>query len=85
MPTTPRLGEGVDRLVKEGHALAASDAEELERRLEQQPNDLDARARLLGYYARCCRQERMAAPRKLATESLPPPVRSQAPTRAVGD
>jgi hypothetical protein len=63
---------GVDRLVKEGHALAAPDAEELERTLEQQPDDLDARARLLGYYARCCRHERMTAPRSLATETPSP-------------
>jgi hypothetical protein len=65
----------VDRLVKEGHALAAPDAEALERRLEQEPYDLDARARLLGYYGHRCQQERLAAPlnaKNVDSGSLPP-------------
>ena len=61
----------VGRLVKEGHALAAPDAEALERRLEQQAGDLDARARLLGYYAHRFQEERKAAGLFAAAESLP--------------
>lgn len=63
------MDQGVDRLVKEGHALAAPDAEAFERGLEQHPDDLDARARLLGYYARRCRQEKMPSPVNPAIES----------------
>jgi len=63
----------VDRLVKEGHALTAPDAEGLERRLEEQATDLDARARLLGYYAKRCEQELAANPGWLQNATAAPP------------
>jgi hypothetical protein len=40
----------VERLIDEGASLSADDARALERGLEQKPDDLDARARLLGYH-----------------------------------
>jgi len=45
-----RMPREVERLVKEGAALSADEAAALEGGLEQQPHDLEARARLLGYY-----------------------------------
>jgi hypothetical protein len=44
-----RVAREVERLIDEGAALSADDAQALERRLEQKPDDLDARARLIGY------------------------------------
>lgn len=40
----------VEKMVTEGAALSAGDAAALERALEQRPDDLDARARLLGFH-----------------------------------
>ena len=69
------MDKDVDRLVKEGQALTASDAETLERRLGEQTTDLDARARLLGYYAKRCQQELAANPGWLQNATAAPPPR----------
>jgi hypothetical protein len=45
-----RDGGVTDDLLKEGAALSAGEAEELEGRVAAQPDDLDSRARLIGYY-----------------------------------
>jgi hypothetical protein len=66
------MDKDVDRLVKEGHALTAPEAAALERRLEEQATDLDARARLLGYYAKCCKQELGAHPGWLQNPTAAP-------------
>jgi hypothetical protein len=45
-----RVPREVERLIAEGASLSGDDAQALERRLEQKPDDLEARARLLGYH-----------------------------------
>jgi hypothetical protein len=45
-----RLPREVARLIDEGASLSADDAKALELGLEQKPDDLDARARLLGWH-----------------------------------
>ena len=45
-----RVPREVEKLVEEGASLSADGAAGLERSLEARPDDLDARARLLGYY-----------------------------------
>jgi len=44
-----QVAREVERLIDEGASLSADDAQALERHLEQRPDDLGARARLLGY------------------------------------
>jgi hypothetical protein len=48
-----RVPREIDELLKEGTSLSAHEAEALERDLEQRPDDLAARGRLLGYYQAC--------------------------------
>jgi hypothetical protein len=45
-----RVPRELERLIENGASLSAADADMLERNLEQRADDLDARARLLGYY-----------------------------------
>jgi hypothetical protein len=45
-----RVPPEIQTLLKEGASLSANEAEALERSLEQRPDDIVARARLLGYY-----------------------------------
>ena len=51
-----RVPREVERLVKEGEALSADDANALERGLEERPEDVDARVRLLAYYGERARE-----------------------------
>jgi hypothetical protein len=44
-----RVPREVERLIDEGAALTADEARAFERRLEERPDDLEARARLVGY------------------------------------
>ena len=56
-----RVPREVERLVKQGEALSADDAAALERGLEQRPDDVDARVRLLGYHKARSRERYAAA------------------------
>jgi hypothetical protein len=56
-----RVPPEVEELIEEGAALSAEGAAALERGLEGRPGDLDARARLLGYYGARDREAYAAA------------------------
>lgn len=46
----PEAGDSLPNIVREGRRVGGGDAARLEQRLAAEPGDLEARARLLGYY-----------------------------------
>src|SRR5262245_26279022 len=49
-PNRMRWAPEVESRLNDGASLSEADAQRLERGLEQQPNDVDARVLLVGYY-----------------------------------